>query len=111
MDQIWVGSFKLRANYIRYHREEARKDMSVEVSRRANTVKVQPKQNISTRVVGQNTYAEALKGSGKAKVWQKKVVDQEVWTGIDFTVKEEDFIWLEKCYVGYVHNPDAVYLL
>lgn len=30
---------------------------------------------------------------------------------MDFNVKDDEFSWLQKCYVGYVNNPDAVYLL
>lgn len=34
-----------------------------------------------------------------------------MWRGLDFQIKEDEMAWLNQCFVGYVHNPDAVYLL
>lgn len=121
LDQIWIGTFKLRANYIRYRRHETRKEMPVEVPRRKDAFidgsrrvlkqKIQSKQHEATTVVGANMFAEVVKGKKRAKVWQRKMGSSDEWRGFDFTVKEDEFSWLGKCYVGYVHNPDAVYLL
>lgn len=52
-----------------------------------------------------------VRGRKVKKVWQRKEVQTEVWRGMDFTVTEEEMSWLNKCYVGFVHNPNAVYLL
>lgn len=49
-----------------------------------------------------------LKKNEEERMEKKRVEDRR---GMVFTVKEEDMGWLEKCYVGYVNNPGAVYLL
>lgn len=62
--------------------------------------------------VTDTSYAEVVKGKNKGKIWQQKGVrTTNEWRGFDFKVKEEEMDWLNKCFVGNVHNPYAVYLL
>lgn len=56
-------------------------------------------------------FSEVVKGNGGNKIWQRKKNNSDEWCGLKFEVKEEDMACLDKCYVGYVHNPNAVYLL
>lgn len=57
------------------------------------------------------SFANKVRGKNTQQKWQRKKVDTEVWRGLDFTVKEDELAWLQKCYVGYVHNANVVYLL
>lgn len=58
------------------------------------------------------SFADAIKGNRKGGVWKRKGgADPDVWQGLKFDVKEDELTWLNNSFVGYVHNPDAVYLL
>lgn len=57
-------------------------------------------------------FVDVVKGKRMKKIWQKKNgVDTEIWRGLDYNVKEDEIVWLNNCFVGYVHNPNMVYLL
>lgn len=36
---------------------------------------------------------------------------EEPWNCLHYDAEEEEMVWLRKCYIGQVHNPDADFLL
>lgn len=83
LDQIWIGTYKLRAFF-----------------------------NLMQPTRKGAFFVDVVKGKRMKKIWQKKNgVDTEIWRGLDYNVKEDEIVWLNNCFVGYVHNPNVVYLL
>lgn len=109
LDQIWVGTYKLRTNFARFSRH---KDDTADGKQRNAPVVGQVQQGkVQQSQIGAS-YVEVAKGNVGTKQWRKKInVDPNIWRGMDFVAKEEDIAWLSKCYVGCVQNPNAMYLL
>lgn len=112
LDQIWVGTYKLRVNYTRFSRN---KDMGgiQRVQQRKVLGEGQARQGNFQQPTKATSYVDVVKGSVGKKIWQKKgskVVSDE-WRGLNFEAKQEDVAWLNGCFVGCVNNPNAVHLL
>ncbi|GKV10561.1 hypothetical protein SLEP1_g21905 [Rubroshorea leprosula] len=138
LDQIWIGHTKLRANIPRFKEEDrnGKKESKPKIGMQ-NHPDSRPVNNQiqgesgrrwgSRMVVPHRSYADVLRGSRNTKPmaehrgnsrtkhsekpnrrkWQKKNNDQE-WTGFEFNVKEEDYSWLQGCYVGQAHSVEIV---
>lgn len=90
LDQLWVGSYKIRANCTRFHR-----NMEGQPEKHELHKGVVVKRKLAWNQTGKGTsFADVVKGGKEKKVWQKKKIDSEVWRGLDFTVKEDDMTWL-----------------
>lgn len=140
LDQIWIGTYKLRANCTRFLRgmegkaedvcgmgehddgyvplgghdsrlseEKAKKGQFEGGSLPRGGLHAKPNEEKAKKGV---SFADAVKGNRKGGVSKRKGgADPDVWQGLKFDVKEDELTWLNNSFVGYVHNPDAVYLL
>lgn len=71
---------------------------------------MKPQQYASMSTVRGKSFAEVVKGNTKHQEWRREM-DPNEGRGMDFSVNEEDMGWLQNCYIGYVNNTKAVYLL
>ncbi|GLU22375.1 hypothetical protein SLE2022_384560 [Rubroshorea leprosula] len=123
LDQIRVGEFKLWVNKPRFNEQEKQ-------------LRVAQRQKENAGVRGHRTFAEVVKGNsgsgaklesrraangaeehGQARinnlsrnpkqVWRAKDVEQAK-AGISFTVQEEEYAWLQGCYVGIAHSVEII---
>ncbi|GKV10568.1 hypothetical protein SLEP1_g21912 [Rubroshorea leprosula] len=138
LDQIWIGHTKLRENIPRFKEEDrnGKKESKPKIGMQ-NHPDSRPVNNQiqggserrwgSRKVEPHRSYADVLRGSRNTRPmaehrgnprtkhsekpnrreWQKKNNDQE-WTGFEFNVKEEDYSWLQGCYVGQAHSVEIV---
>lgn len=113
LDQIWIGSYKLRVNIARFSsKKETVTTGNVPVHSHPRKVNRQSYAFVSKGL----RFADVVKGtvSREWKVKNHAPVTQNVqdeWKGLDFVVEEEDMLWLKNSYVGYVHEPDIVHTL
>lgn len=75
LDQIWVGSFKLRVNSMRFSRDKGREDRLVRQDNgHANAGVAQSKGFMNGRLVGGKSFSDVVKGKTKKQRWIKKKV-------------------------------------
>ncbi|GKV32990.1 hypothetical protein SLEP1_g41549 [Rubroshorea leprosula] len=130
LDQIRVGSFKLWVNRPRF--EDKRSFVKYNQGSNDHSRNRERDQGTS----GHRTFAEVVKGNSEhdpkptkgkepkgqsehlqarnknavnipAQVWKAKDKDQ-ARAGMSFTVQEEEFAWLQGCYVGSVHSIESI---
>ncbi|GLU16460.1 hypothetical protein SLE2022_328930 [Rubroshorea leprosula] len=121
LDQIKVEGLKLWVNLAKYPEEKVKE---------ATVRKIFP----SKGIVHGKSYADAVRGQGgcgpekiaekipdkgnkrahasqkqtkTGQVWKQKNREEE-WAGLEFNVKEEEFQWLQGCYVGIAHSVEIV---
>ncbi|GLU22241.1 hypothetical protein SLE2022_383310 [Rubroshorea leprosula] len=132
LDQIWVGKFKLWVNIPRFrndeqnreeeHRKIQRAEPKIQKRTYAEVVKGQygkevggdaeanQKDNGSRSHGGDNKRSSTRsdpRSREKNLVWKEKGQGDQ-WAGLDYNVKEEEYSWLEGCYVGKVHSVEMV---
>ncbi|GKV44689.1 hypothetical protein SLEP1_g51849 [Rubroshorea leprosula] len=56
---------------------------------------------------GRNEFKEELRQPAKQQEWKIKS-REAMWSGMEYNVKEEDYEWLQGCYVGIAHSVDIV---
>ncbi|GKV35771.1 hypothetical protein SLEP1_g43991 [Rubroshorea leprosula] len=61
----------------------------------------------SRRKKNENRKRESFGIAEIRKVWKEKGKGAS-WTGMEYNIKEEEFAWLEGCYVGTVHSVEMV---
>ncbi|GKU86994.1 hypothetical protein SLEP1_g1457 [Rubroshorea leprosula] len=130
LDQIRVGSLKLWVNIPKF--EEKRS--YVKINQRHNEHTRNRERSQGAR--GHRTFAEVVKGNSEhdpkpmngkepkgdsehlqarnknvvhipAQVWRAKDKDQAK-AGMSFTIQEEEYAWLQGCYVGTVHSIETI---
>lgn len=82
LDQLWIGSYKIRANCTRYHRLEEGRTVKSEPSK-GDVVRTNQVWNLTRRSV---SFADVVRGGKVKKVWQKKNDVREIWKGLDFNL-------------------------
>ncbi|GKV44307.1 hypothetical protein SLEP1_g51499 [Rubroshorea leprosula] len=126
LDQIWVGDWKLWVNSPRFDdvKKEEKKEGEgqglipkyqnrsyAEVLRGygAGNVEGANKGQYRTepREKNENRIRESSGIAENRKVWKEKGKGAS-WTGMEYNIKEEEFAWLEGCYVGTVHSVEMV---
>lgn len=113
LDQIWVGTYKLRVNLSRFHRGKEPEERVGKQNHMQAKTGSQTRKMSSGNVIAGVRYADVVAN----RVWKQKATREEgkkmalKWKGVEYKVKEEDMEWLKSCYVGKVHSPDDVLTL
>ncbi|GKV21933.1 hypothetical protein SLEP1_g31856 [Rubroshorea leprosula] len=136
LDQLWVGNFKLRVNIPRFRNEDRNREVEHRKKPREEPRAVPKKQNRTYAEVvkgqygmevggdaeakqknsGSRSHGRVIRGSntrtdlrnrGKTRVWKEKGQGEQ-WPGMEYNVKEEEYSWLEGCFVGKVHSVEMV---
>ncbi|GKV39902.1 hypothetical protein SLEP1_g47602 [Rubroshorea leprosula] len=127
LDQIWVAGRKIWVNIAKYPEEKiaAKKKsllsnpfMVVEGKSYADAVKGQEemkygktgsqlKQIRTETVYGKKGSIPKNSKTEQRKIWRVKNRGTE-WRGLEYNVKEEDYEWLQGCYVGIAHSVEMV---
>ncbi|KAJ1379367.1 RNA-binding domain superfamily [Sesbania bispinosa] len=109
LNNIWIGTYKLRANESRFDKNHSLKvpEKGVIAQKSKHKHDMNLRQGVS--------YSAIVKGDAQ-KEWrpiqrQGSLDDDGGWRGLQFHVGEDDFAWLKSCYVGEVHQVDEVFLL
>ncbi|GKV29753.1 hypothetical protein SLEP1_g38652 [Rubroshorea leprosula] len=126
LDQIWIGDWKLWVNFPRY--DDVKKEEKKEGKGQGSIPKYQSrsyaevlrgngvgnaegvsKGQYRTELLerGENRKIEGVGTAENRKVWKEKGKGAN-WTGMEYNIKEEEFAWLEGCYVGTVHSVEMV---
>ncbi|GKV05619.1 hypothetical protein SLEP1_g17606 [Rubroshorea leprosula] len=127
LDQIWVAGRKIWVNIAKYPEEKivakkksllSKPSMVVEGKSYADAVKGQEeikygktgsqlKQIRSETVYGKKGSILKNSKTEQRKIWRVKNRGTE-WRGLEYNVKEEDYEWLQGCYVGIAHSVEMV---
>lgn len=113
LDQIWIGTYKIKANYTRFTRQKVVGETHKEQQRKAPAT-MQYQHHRKQQEVKGASYVDVVKGKLGNKKWRKKIngANSDEWRGLDFVANEEDIACrLNNCFVGCVHNPNVVDLL
>ncbi|GKV41637.1 hypothetical protein SLEP1_g49142 [Rubroshorea leprosula] len=128
LDQITVGASKLWVNKPRFKKEEERSRV---VKRPVEKNHVKPRRSYAEVVKGnhgmiankmiqpqsvmdvgsdQNMQQKGDWPKATSRIWKVKN-DDCVSDGLEFTTKEEDFLWLKGCYVGTLYSMEMILTL
>ncbi|GKV31769.1 hypothetical protein SLEP1_g40435 [Rubroshorea leprosula] len=100
LDQIWVGEFKLWVNRPRFKGKESLKKTRAAIENGKQVKREKEHWQIQNSNPNRNP----------VKIWRVKDKKQ-VSDGIEFTVKEEEYSWLQGCYVGTAHSVEIILTL